>query len=148
MGSIFIIDPIYTLPLLAGVAGALYVPQVGIINPSEFSPINSIEIIIWVAVGGRGFLYGAIIGALLVNYGKTFFTGAFPEIWLFMLGALFVITTLFLPKGVVGVVQQWRQKLMERKAFTATGGGDVPPSPPASSDNNAAKPVSVSESVS
>ena len=133
--------------MLAGVAGALYVPQVGIINPSEFSPINSIEIIIWVAVGGRGFLYGAIIGALLVNYGKTFFTGAFPEIWLFMLGALFVITTLFLPKGVVGVVQQWRQKRLERKAFTASD-GDVPPPPQESRDNNAAKPASIPESVS
>lgn len=103
--------------MLAGVAGALYVPQVGIINPGEFSPINSIEIIIWVAVGGRGFLYGAVIGAILVNYGKTYFTGAFPEVWLFMLGGLFVVSTLFLPQGVVGVVQQWKQKLAERKAF-------------------------------
>ena len=103
--------------MLAGVAGALYVPQVGIINPGEFSPINSIEIIIWVAVGGRGFLYGAIIGAILVNYGKTYFTGAFPEIWLFMLGGLFVVSTLFLPQGVVGVVQQWQQKRAERRAF-------------------------------
>jgi len=103
--------------MLAGVAGALYVPQVGIINPGEFSPINSIEIIIWVAVGGRGFLYGAIIGAILVNYGKTYFTGAFPEVWLFMLGGLFVVTTLFLPQGVVGIVQQWKQKRAERSAF-------------------------------
>jgi urea transport system permease protein len=103
--------------VLAGVAGALYVPQVGIINPGEFSPINSIEIIIWVAVGGRGFLYGAIIGAVLVNYGKTFFTGAFPEIWLFMLGGLFVVTTLFLPQGVVGIVQQWKNKRAEQKAL-------------------------------
>lgn len=103
--------------MLAGVAGALYVPQVGIINPGEFSPINSIEIIIWVAVGGRGFLYGAIIGAVLVNYGKTYFTGAFPEVWLFMLGGLFVVSTLFLPQGVVGMVQQWKQKYVERKIF-------------------------------
>lgn len=103
--------------ILAGIAGALYVPQVGIINPGEFSPINSIEIIIWVAVGGRGFLYGAIIGAVLVNYGKTFFTGAFPEIWLFMLGGLFVVSTLFLPQGVVGVVQQWKDKRAEKKAL-------------------------------
>lgn len=103
--------------MLAGVAGALYVPQVGIINPGEFSPINSIEIIIWVAVGGRGFLYGAIIGAILVNYGKTYFTGAFPEVWLFMLGGLFVVTTLFLPQGVVGIVRQWKQKRAERSAF-------------------------------
>ncbi len=112
--------------MLAGVAGALYVPQVGIINPGEFSPINSIEIIIWVAVGGRGFLYGAIIGAILVNYGKTYFTGAFPEVWLFMLGGLFVVSTLFLPQGVVGVVQQWREKRAEQKAFkTVQGAGSV-----------------------
>lgn len=91
--------------MLAGVAGALYVPQVGIINPGEFSPINSIEVIIWVAVGGRGYLFGAVIGAILVNYGKTYFTGAFPEIWLFFLGGLFVVSTLFLPKGVVGLVK-------------------------------------------
>ena len=109
--------------MLAGVAGALYVPQVGIINPGEFSPINSIEIIIWVAVGGRGFLFGAIIGAILVNYGKTYFTGAFPEIWLFMLGGLFVVSTLFLPKGVVGVVQQWKDKRAESKALASQSQG-------------------------
>ncbi len=90
--------------ILAGVAGALYVPQVGIINPSEFSPINSIEAVIWVAVGGRGTLYGAIVGAVLVNYAKTYLTGAFPEVWLFALGALFVLVTLFLPRGIVGLV--------------------------------------------
>ncbi|WP_317622479.1 MULTISPECIES: urea ABC transporter permease subunit UrtC [unclassified Ketobacter] len=111
--------------VLAGIAGALYVPQVGIINPGEFSPINSIEIIIWVAVGGRGFLYGAIIGAILVNYGKTFFTGAFPEIWLFMLGGLFVVSTLFLPQGVVGVVQQWKDKRAEQKALAKGNGGEA-----------------------
>ena len=111
--------------ILAGVAGALYVPQVGIINPGEFSPINSIEIIIWVAVGGRGFLYGAIIGAVLVNYGKTFFTGAFPEIWLFMLGGLFVVSTLFLPQGVVGIVQQWKDKRAEKKALQDGSAGEV-----------------------
>lgn len=94
--------------VLAGIAGALFVPQVGIINPSEFSPINSIEIVIWVALGGRGTLYGAVIGAILVNYGKTFFTGAFPEIWLFLLGGLFVVTTTFLPKGVVGAFENWK----------------------------------------
>jgi urea transport system permease protein len=88
--------------VLAGVAGALYVPQVGIINPSEFSPANSIEIVIWVAIGGRGSLYGAALGAVLVNYGKTYLTGAIPEIWLFALGALFIGATLFLPKGIIG----------------------------------------------
>src|SRR5678816_4358691 len=76
--------------VIAGVAGALYVPQIGIINPSEFAPINSIEVVIWVAVGGRGTLYGAAIGAVLVNYAKTYFTGALPEFWLYALGALFV----------------------------------------------------------
>jgi urea transport system permease protein len=91
--------------VIAGVAGALYVPQVGIINPSEFSPINSIEAVIWVAVGGRGTLYGAIAGAVLVNYAKTWLTGAFPEVWLYALGALFVLTTLFLPRGVVGLLR-------------------------------------------
>jgi urea transport system permease protein len=89
--------------VLAGIAGALYVPQVGIINPGEFSPLNSIEIVIWVAVGGRATLYGAAAGALMVNYGKTYFTVALPEVWLFALGALFVLVTLFLPKGVTGL---------------------------------------------
>ena len=104
---------------LAGIAGALYVPQVGIINPSEFSPINSIEIIVWVAVGGRGTLFGAIIGAILVNYAKTWFTGTFPELWLFFLGALFVVTTLFLPKGVVGLAQQIKDRVQARRTRPA-----------------------------
>lgn len=91
--------------MLAGVAGALYTPQVGIINPSEFSPANSIEVVVWVAVGGRGTLVGAVLGAVLVNGAKTLFTGWFPEIWLFALGALFVGVTLFMPKGVVGLVR-------------------------------------------
>jgi urea transport system permease protein len=102
--------------MLAGIAGALYVPQVGIINPGEFGPINSIEIVIWVAIGGRGTLFGAVIGAVAVNYAKTYFTGAFPEVWLFMLGALFVISTLYLPKGIVGVVNQLRERRAERNA--------------------------------
>jgi urea transport system permease protein len=92
--------------MLAGLAGALYVPQVGIINPSEFSPANSIEVVIWVAVGGRGFLYGAVLGALLVNFGKSWFTGALPEFWLFALGGLFVAVTLFLPRGIVGLLER------------------------------------------
>jgi len=94
--------------VLAGIAGALYVPQVGIINPSEFSPANSIEIVIWVALGGRGTLYGAAIGALLVNFAKSWLTATIPEVWLFALGALFVVVTLFLPQGVVGAVAQAR----------------------------------------
>ena len=90
--------------VLAGVAGALYVPQVGIINPSEFEPINSIEVVIWVAVGGRGTLYGAAAGAVLVNYAKTYFTAALPDVWLYALGAIFIGVTLFLPRGLVGVI--------------------------------------------
>jgi urea transport system permease protein len=93
--------------VLAGIAGALYVPQVGIINPSEFQPINSIEVVIWVAVGGRGMLYGAAAGAVLVNYAKTFFTAALPEFWLYALGLLFVVVTLFLPRGVVGLLDRF-----------------------------------------
>jgi len=91
--------------VLAGIAGALYVPQVGIINPSEFSPLNSIELIIWVAIGGRATLYGAVVGALLVNYSKTYFTAALPEIWLFALGALFILVTMYLPKGMAGLIK-------------------------------------------
>jgi urea transport system permease protein len=89
--------------VLAGIAGSLYVPQVGIINPSEFSPGNSIEIAIWVSVGGRGTLSGAIVGAVLVNLAKTWLTSAAPEIWLFFLGALFVLSTLVFPRGIVGL---------------------------------------------
>jgi urea transport system permease protein len=93
---------------MAGIAGALYVPQVGIINPSEFSPGNSIEAVIWVAVGGRGTLTGAILGAIVVNYGKTFFTsGPLAPYWLFMLGGLFIAVTLLLPRGIVGTAQHW-----------------------------------------
>ena len=90
--------------ILAGIAGALYVPQIGIINPSEFSPINSIEVVIWVAVGGRGTLYGAAAGAILVNYAKTYFTSTIPEAWYYALGALFVLVTLFLPRGITGLL--------------------------------------------
>jgi urea transport system permease protein len=108
--------------VIAGIAGALYVPQVGIINPGEFSPVNSIEIIVWVAVGGRGTLYGAIIGAVMVNYAKTFFTGEFPDLWLFFLGALFVISTLFLPRGIVGVYAQVKSAWRARKD---PGSGEV-----------------------
>jgi len=97
---------------LAGVAGALYVPQVGIINPSEFSPANSIEIVIAVAVGGRGTLIGAVLGAILINYAKTWFTGALPEYWLFALGGLFIAVTLFLPKGIMGLAARVRQTLL------------------------------------
>jgi urea transport system permease protein len=94
--------------VMAGIAGALYVPQVGIINPSEFDPGNSIEVVIWTAVGGRGTIVGPIIGAVLVNAGKSWFTGALPEFWLFALGGLFVAVTLFLPKGILGLWDQMK----------------------------------------
>jgi len=96
--------------MLAGVAGALYVPQVGIINPSEFSPLNSIELVVWVAVGGRGTLYGAALGAILVNYAKTYFTAALPNVWLFALGGLFVVVTVLLPRGLIGLGRQLRRR--------------------------------------
>lgn len=105
--------------VLAGIAGALYVPQVGIINPSEFQPINSIEIVIWVAVGGRGTLYGAVAGAVLVNYAKTYFTASIPELWLYALGTLFVIVTLFLPKGVVGLADRFVSRQPPARTVTA-----------------------------
>jgi urea transport system permease protein len=94
--------------VLCGIAGALYVPQVGIINPSEMSPANSIEIAIWVAVGGRGTLAGAILGAGVVNGAKSFFTQAFPEYWLYVLGLAFILVTLFLPQGLAGILRKWR----------------------------------------
>jgi urea transport system permease protein len=100
---------IWTLSaVLCAIAGALYVPQVGIINPGEMSPANSIEIAIWVAVGGRATLIGPVIGAAIVNLSKSFFTQAFPEYWLFFLGALFVGVTQWLPDGVVGLWRKWR----------------------------------------
>jgi len=101
---------------MAGVAGAIYVPLVGIINPSEFSPANSIEAVLWVAVGGRGTLIGPVIGAVIVNFGKTWLTGALPEVWLFALGALFIVVTLLLPKGVVGLWGQIRARSQAKKA--------------------------------
>jgi urea transport system permease protein len=105
---------------MAGVAGALYVPQVGIINPSEFSPGNSIEAVIWVAVGGRGTLTGAVLGAVLVNYGKTYFTsGVLAPYWLFVLGGLFVAVTLLLPRGVVGTIHHHWREWRERRRLAA-----------------------------
>jgi urea transport system permease protein len=94
--------------VMAGIAGALYVPQVGIINPSEFSPENSIETVIWTAFGGRGTLWGAALGAIVINAAKSWFTGALPEAWLFVLGGLFVFVTLFMPKGLAGLFSGWK----------------------------------------
>ncbi|WP_449415625.1 urea ABC transporter permease subunit UrtC [Ochrobactrum teleogrylli] len=108
--------------IMAAVAGALYVPQVGIINPGEFTPANSIEVVIWTAVGGRATLVGPVIGAVLVNFGKSVFTTAFPEMWLFVLGALFVAVTLFLPKGIVGT---FRAFMASRKPATTPSGDEA-----------------------
>jgi urea transport system permease protein len=116
---------------MAGLAGALYVPQVGIINPSEFAPANSIEAVIWVAVGGRGTLTGAVLGAILVNYAKTTFTtGALAPYWLFLLGGLFVFVTLFLPRGIVGTVSHyWSEWKVKRADGGAEPGADAAPKP-------------------
>ncbi|MCB5176498.1 urea ABC transporter permease subunit UrtC [Microvirga lenta] len=114
---------VFTLSaMIAGVAGALYVPQVGIINPSEFAPANSIEVVIWVAVGGRGTLAGAILGALVVNAGKTWFTGALPEFWLFALGGLFVFVTLLMPRGILGGGTDLWAKVRRSRTRHAPGG--------------------------
>jgi urea transport system permease protein len=114
--------------MMAGVAGALYVPQVGIINPSEFAPGNSIEAVIWVAVGGRGTLTGAVLGAILVNYAKTTFTtGALAPYWLFLLGGLFVVTTLFLPRGIVGTLSHlWNEHKAKRAARDSEAAAAAP----------------------
>jgi len=108
--------------VLAGIGGALYVPQVGIINPSEFSPANSIEIAIWVAVGGRGTLVGALLGAVAVNMLKSWLTGAVPEAWLFVLGGLFVLATLVFPRGLAGLAQQLKTL---RRPLPAVGAGKL-----------------------
>jgi len=114
---------------MAGIAGALYVPQVGIINPSEFSPANSIEAAIWVAVGGRGTLTGAIVGAVLVNYAKTTFTtGALAPYWLFVLGGLFIAVTLLLPRGIVGTIRHWAAEHRARADAAAVSA--LPPAMP------------------
>ena len=113
---------------MAGVAGALYVPQVGIINPSEFAPANSIEEVIWVAVGGRGTLTGAVVGAIVVNYGKTYFTSGFlAPYWLFLLGALFVGVTLLLPRGIFGTLRHWTAQRQAQRSEAAA----APATPPA-----------------
>src|SRR5690606_24628334 len=117
--------------IMAGIAGALYVPQVGIINPGEFEPGNSIEVVIWAAVGGRGTLIGPIIGAIVVNLGKSWFTTVLPEFWLFALGALFIFVTLFLPKGIVGL---WNQIMDQRRTARAKTPAPAKPSAPANAE--------------
>jgi urea transport system permease protein len=116
---------------MAGIAGALYVPQVGIINPSEFAPANSIEAVIWVAVGGRGTLAGAALGAVLVNYAKTYFTsGVLAPYWLFMLGSLFIGVTLLLPRGIIGTLHHWTALRRDRISAAAEDGVAAPPPEP------------------
>ena len=115
---------------MAGIAGALYVPQVGIINPGEFAPGNSIEAVIWVAVGGRGTLVGAAVGAILVNYAKTYFTsGVLAPYWLFMLGGLFIAVTLLLPRGVVGTLRHWTALRRAQNSAAAEDGSTASPPP-------------------
>ncbi len=112
---------------MAGIAGALYVPQVGIINPSEFAPGNSIEAVIWVAVGGRGTLVGAAVGAVLVNYAKTYFTsGILAPYWLYMLGGLFIAVTLLLPRGIIGSLHHWSALRRDRASAVAEEGVTEP----------------------
>jgi urea transport system permease protein len=116
---------------MAGIAGALYVPQVGIINPGEFAPGNSIEAVIWVAVGGRGTLVGAAVGAILVNYAKTYFTsGVLAPYWLFMLGSLFIGVTLLLPRGIIGSLHHWTALRRARISAAAEEGVAAPPPEP------------------
>jgi urea transport system permease protein len=115
---------IFTLSaVMAGIAGALYVPQVGIINPSEFQPANSIEVVIWVAVGGRALLLGPLVGAVVVNLARTYFTtGMLAQYWLYVLGTLFIAVTLFLPKGIVGTIADW----LPRRNGRGTGDREAP----------------------
>ena len=112
--------------MLCGIAGALYVPQVGIINPGEMSTENSIEMVIWVATGGRGTLIGPIIGAGAVNGLKTWFTSVLPEFWLYALGLIFVLVTLFLPTGIVGLARRIAARLSARRRDALSC---VPPAP-------------------
>jgi urea transport system permease protein len=105
--------------VICGIAGALYVPQVGIINPSEMQPANSIEMAVWVAVGGRGHLVGAVLGAFVVNGAKSWFTVAFPDLWLYFLGFLFIGVTLFLPDGLIGLGRAGRD--LSRRFLSRAG---------------------------
>jgi urea transport system permease protein len=124
--------------VLCGIAGALYVPQVGIINPSELAPANSIEIAIWVAVGGRSTLAGGVIGAFLVNGMKSYLTAAYPDLWLFALGAVFILVTLFMPEGVVGI-------LRSRLAGKDASGPEADESADAIADELATAPETLNE---
>lgn len=135
--------------VIAGIAGALYVPQVGIINPGEFAPLNSIEVVVWVALGGRATLFGAIVGALIINYAKSWFTVEFPEVWLFALGGLFVLSTMYLPQGVIGFIsdkwQQLRKKTRASKPDSSNNdsSNNTPSNP--SSDNTGGSSIKPQE---
>ncbi|OIN28921.1 urea ABC transporter permease subunit UrtC [Vibrio barjaei] len=111
--------------VIAGVAGALYVPQVGIINPGEFAPLNSIEVVVWVALGGRATLFGAIVGALVINYAKSWFTVEFPEVWLFALGGLFVLSTMYFPKGLIGFLSDKIRQIRKKASNPKTKAEEV-----------------------
>ena len=124
--------------IMSGIAGALYVPQVGIINPSEMSPANSIEIAIWAAVGGRGTLFGPILGAFAVNGAKSWFTVAYPEFWLYFLGGLFVLVTLALPRGLMGLFEKLRRR---RPLDDAPAPAPVATAPPAPRGTAAGRPA-------
>ena len=138
---------IWTLSaMLCGLAGALYVPQVGIINPSEMSVANSIEIAIWVAVGGRGTLIGPVFGAAIVNLSKSWFTTTFPEYWLFFLGLLFILVTLYLPQGVVGLWAKLTRR--EAKAAAAPAKAETPAAPARSADTPASLPAGAAKGAS
>lgn len=117
--------------VICGLGGALYVPQVGIINPSEMAPEKSLEAVVWCAVGGRGSLFGPVLGAVAVNAMKSYATHAFPEQWLYLLGGLFILVTLFLPGGIVGVPAQWREwrQRRNRRGSDATTGVGAPSGP-------------------
>lgn len=136
---------IWTLSaVLCALAGALYVPQVGIINPSEMQPSNSIELAIWAAVGGRGTLVGPLLGALVLNGAKSWLTSAFPSAWLYVLGGIFVLVTLYLPQGLMGLPALLRRsrRRVSRTSVPDGGGQDiVAPAPPASSPQAVGDPV-------
>ncbi|NLD53747.1 MAG: urea ABC transporter permease subunit UrtC [Burkholderiaceae bacterium] len=131
--------------VISGLAGALYVPIVGIINPSEMSPASSIEVAIWTAVGGRGTLLGPILGAFLVNGAKSFFTMTVPDYWLFFLGLLFVLVTMFLPRGIYGSLAAWQQARREARPGAPVAAGAVAPA--AADPDAGVAPVSPASSV-
>ncbi len=133
--------------MICGMGGALFVPQVGIINPSEMAPEKSLEAVVWCAVGGRGSLVGPIIGAISVNALKSYATRAFPEQWLYLLGGMFILVTLLMPRGIVGVPDQIRERLRRRRIPPAagthpTGSGPLPE--PSGTQDRAAASASLS----